>query len=102
MTSWPLSKAEWIRWLDQEQAADENALQLAKVGARRAVNVRAASGCPAEGSSDCVIFVVPCAGKFAAFAQALVVVHSEGIRRQQYMCTRSSPEKSGKYTQQPA
>ena len=41
MTSWPLSKAEWIRWLDKEQATYENALRLAKVGARRAVNVRA-------------------------------------------------------------
>ena len=40
MTSWPLSKAEWIRWLDKEQATYENALRLVKVGVRRAVNVR--------------------------------------------------------------
>ena len=40
----------------------------------------------------CVIFVVRCAGKFVACAQALVVVHSEGLRLQ-YMCTRNTQGK---------
>ena len=40
VTLWPLSKAEWVRWLEQEQATYENALQSARDGARRAVNVR--------------------------------------------------------------
>ena len=40
MTSWPLSKAEWVRWLDKEQATYENVLRLVKGGVRRAVNVR--------------------------------------------------------------
>ena len=113
MTSWPLSKAEWIGWLDKGQATYEDALQLAKVGARRAVNVRVApypdapqkdlairlkphiDTCrPAwarqlsnrlhelrlkDTGARCVIFVVHCAGKFVAFAQALFVVQSEGI-----------------------
>jgi hypothetical protein len=41
VTSWPLSKAGWLSWLDQKSAAFDEALQLAKSGARRAVNVRA-------------------------------------------------------------
>ncbi len=41
MTSWPLPKAEWIRWLGKAQATFENALHLANVAARRAFNVRA-------------------------------------------------------------
>ena len=50
MTFRPLSKAEWVRWLDKGQATYENALRLVKVGVRWAVN--ATAGCPAEGSSD--------------------------------------------------
>ena len=41
VTSWPLSKAGWLSWLEKEQpTAYEKALELAKSGARRAVNVR--------------------------------------------------------------
>ena len=42
VTSWPLSKAGWLSWLDQEPAAAafNKALELAKSGARRAVNLR--------------------------------------------------------------
>ena len=42
VTSWPLSKAGWLSWLDQEPAAAafDQALELAKSGARRAVNLR--------------------------------------------------------------
>ena len=44
VTSWPLSKAGWLSWLDQEPAAEafDKALELAKSGARRAVNLRVA------------------------------------------------------------
>jgi len=42
----------------------------------------------------CVIFVARCAGKFVAFEQALVVVHSDGIRRQS-MCTRNTRKTHG-------
>ena len=53
MTPCPLSKAEWVRWLDKEQATYENVLRSFKAGARRPANARdAASGCPAEGRSD--------------------------------------------------
>ena len=38
MTLRPSSKAEWVRWLDKEQATYENVLRLVKVGERRAVN----------------------------------------------------------------
>ena len=41
MTSWPVSEAGWLRWLEREQATYDKALPLAKVGVRRAVNVRA-------------------------------------------------------------
>ena len=41
MTSWPLSRAEWVRWLDKERATYEHVLRLVKAGVRRAVNVRA-------------------------------------------------------------
>ena len=41
VTSWPVSKAGRLRWLEREQAPHDKALQLAKVGARRAANVRA-------------------------------------------------------------
>ena len=40
VTSWPQSKAEWLRWLEREQATYDVALQLVKAGVRRAVNVR--------------------------------------------------------------
>jgi hypothetical protein len=40
VTSWPSFKAGWLSWLEQEPAALDKALQLAKSGARRAVNVR--------------------------------------------------------------
>ena len=40
MTSWPLSRAEWVRWLDKEQGADANVLRSVKVGVRLAANVR--------------------------------------------------------------
>ena len=40
MTAWPMFKAELVRWLGKEQGTYENALRLAKVGVRRAVNVR--------------------------------------------------------------
>ncbi len=36
----PLSKAGWLSWLDQEPTALDEALQVAKSGARRAVNLR--------------------------------------------------------------
>ena len=32
VTSWPLSKAGWISWLDQEPTALDKALQLAEAG----------------------------------------------------------------------
>jgi hypothetical protein len=41
VTSWPLPKAEWLRWLEREQATYDKALKLDKVGGRRLVNVRA-------------------------------------------------------------
>ena len=115
-TSWPLSKAEWVRWLDQEQGTYENVLRSVKVGVRRTVNVRVTPhpDVPQTGCSDppkatywymppglgtpalqrvaraaheghrrpLCHFVARCAGESVAFTQALVVVHSDGIRRQ--------------------
>ena len=40
MTSWPLSKAEWVRWPDKEQGTYENVLRSVKVGVRRTANAR--------------------------------------------------------------
>ena len=116
MTSWPVSKAEWVRWLDKEQATYENVLRLVKVGVRRVVNVRVtphpdapqkdaairlephidtcrpdwarqlSNGRHALRMKDtgvrCVMCVVRCAGKFVVLVQGLVVVRSDGIRRQ--------------------
>ena len=103
VTSWPESKAEWLRWM--ERATYGKALQSAKAGARRAVNVRVTphpdvpvkdpavhikpqtdTARPAwagklrngwhvlrlqDTGVRIVIFAVRCAGKLAAFAQAL-------------------------------
>jgi hypothetical protein len=40
VTSWPATRAEWLRWLEREQAKYDTALQSVKAGVRRAVNVR--------------------------------------------------------------
>ena len=136
MASWPLSKAEWVRWLDKEQGTYENVLRSVKVGVRWTVNARAtlhpdapqkdaairlqphidtsrpawarqlSNGWPALRMKvtgiRCAIFFVRCAGKFVALAQALVVVHSDGIRRQS-MCSRNTWERNTlTCTKQPA
>ena len=40
VTSWPATRAEWLRWLQREQSKYDTALQSVKAGVRRAVNVR--------------------------------------------------------------